>query len=115
MSLQPLSTMRRRRAALAVEAQRLCAAVEALSAARTTTDTGVDLPAVLAAVWRVLGDDVWTVADLRDRGLVRADRTSTLGHALARVAADGLPVAGLVVVRLDSCRDGRQWMLRLIR
>lgn len=112
MSLQPLRPMRARRRVLEVEVARLQNALQALSAARTTADTGVDLSAVLGAVWRVLGDDAWTVADLRDRGLVRADQTSTLGHALARAATDGLPVGGVRVERLGESRAGRVWILR---
>lgn len=115
MGLMPVGAMRRRRAALAVEAQRLCAAVEALSAARTTADTGIDLPGLLRAVWQAYGSSAWVVGDLRARGLIGKRDTAALGHALARAVADDVPVAGLVVERIGESRAGKVWMLRPVR
>lgn len=94
---------------LRAEIRRLAALIEP----RACADTSIDVPAVLTACYRAWASSVFTVDDARTRGLVLARDTRAFGRALSLLAADGLPVAGLVVVRCDtSNRHGRLWMLR---
>lgn len=71
------------------------------------------LQPLLAAVWRLKGDECWTTRDLRLAGLVEAGEVHRLGHELKRALKRGGRVGDFTLIRFDTeDRGARLWQIQ---